>query len=111
MEKTILGFIKKVLQIPMEDTQWDDEILMAINLVVAILMELGVELFEEEVDATTVWPEHMTMTQRAYVRSYMSTSVKQTWDPPKNDSVSKTIKTWLENLETRIVAAFGNDVA
>ena len=104
---SILNTIKKLNNVPKDDTNFDLDIVSEINAVFSTLTQLGVgpdNGFSIE-DDSAEWSDYIPEgpTSEA-VRSYIAKKVRLSFDPPQNSTVRDIINKSLEELEWRIVA-------
>lgn len=106
--ESILTSIKKLLGIEEEYEQFDSDIVMHINSVLADLQQLGVgpeEGFFIE-DDTSEWtdfiPEPGTLES---VKTYMHLRVKLLFDPPTSSAVLESMQRQIDKFEWRLNVA------
>lgn len=108
--ESILTSIKKLLGVPEEYKQFDDDIIMHINTVFLNLTQLGVgpnEGFSIE-DDSTYWDDFVDVTSNAQlqaIKSYMYLKVKLLFDPPLSSAVIESTNRMIAELEWRLNAA------
>ena len=104
--ESILTSIKKMLGIAEEYTHFDEDLIMHINSVFAILTQIGVgpsEGFSIE-DKTDVWTDFIQDNKKLEsVKSYTYMKVKLLFDPPINSSVIESMNRIISELEWRIL--------
>lgn len=102
---SILTSIKKLLGITEEYVQFDSDLIMHINSVLAILTQIGVgpvEGFSIE-DKTTKWTDFIQADLRIQnVKSYVYLKVKLLFDPPLSSAVIESTNKLISELEWRI---------
>lgn len=105
MDSSILTSIKKLLGIAEEDTSFDQDIIMHINSVFAILAQLGVgssDGFSIEDDGA-VWSDFLgSAANLELVKSYVYMKVRLMFDPPTSGIVTEAINKSISELEWRI---------
>ena len=105
MDSSILTSIKKLLSIAKEDTSFDQDIVMHINTVFAILAQLGVgptNGFSIE-DDSAVWGDYLgEATNLELVKSYMYMKVRLMFDPPTSSVLAEAMNKNISELEWRI---------
>lgn len=105
MEESILISIKKLLNIPKEQTVFDLDVIMHINSVFMVLKQLGVgpsEGFFIE-DASTTWDEYVEEPLKWHaVKTYMYAKVRLVFDPPQNASHIKCLEQTVAEFEWRL---------
>ena len=105
--KSILNSIKKRLGISEEYEHFDDDIIMDINSVFAILNQLGVGPSDgfsiENQDAE--WNDFLCVNQKKLelVKSYVYLKVKLLFDPPQSSFVLDSINRQISEFEWRIL--------
>lgn len=105
MDSSILTSIKKLLGIAEEDTSFDQDIIMHINTVFAILAQLGVgpaNGFSIEDDGA-VWSDYLgNSTNLELVKSYIYMKVRSMFDPPTSSILADAMNKNISELEWRI---------
>lgn len=105
MDSSILTSIKKLLGIAEEDTSFDQDIIMHINTVFAILAQLGVgpaNGFSIEDDGA-IWSDYLgSATNLELVKSYIYMKVRSMFDPPTNSILADAMNKNISELEWRI---------
>lgn len=105
MDSSILTSIKKLLGIAEEDTSFDQDIIMHINTVFAILAQLGVgpaNGFSIE-DAGAIWSDYLgNATNLELVKSYIYMKVRSMFDPPTSSILADAMNKNISELEWRI---------
>ena len=104
--ESILASIKKQLGITEEYTQFDSDIIMHINSVLAILTQLGIgstDGFAISDDSST-WQDFMGEDKKLeFVKSYVYLKVKLLFDPPLSSAVIESMNRTISELEWRIL--------
>ncbi len=104
--QSILGSIKKNLGLREEDTSFDEDIIMHINSVFAILFQMGVGPKDKPFQITgpnEVWNDFLNDNYKiVMVKSYVEKKVKLLFDPPVSNPVTESIKMLLNELEWRL---------
>ena len=105
MDSSILTSIKKLLGIAEEDTSFDQDIIMHINTVFAILAQLGVgpaNGFSIEDDGA-IWSDYLgNSTNLELVKSYIYMKVRSIFDPPTSSILADAMNKNISELEWRI---------
>ena len=105
MDSSILTSIKKLLGIAEEDTSFDQDIIMHINTVFAILAQLGVgpaNGFSIEDDGA-IWGDYLgNVTNLELVKSYIYMKVRSMFDPPTSSILADAMNKNISELEWRI---------
>ena len=105
MDSSILTSIKKLLGISEEDASFDQDIIMHINTVFAILAQLGVgpaNGFSIEDDGA-IWSDYLgNVTNLELVKSYIYMKVRSMFDPPTSSILADAMNKNISELEWRI---------
>ena len=106
--ESILTSIKKLLGIAEDYEHFDQDIIMHINTVLAILTQLGVgpETGFSIADKSTKWSEFIS--NKLYyepVKTYVYLKVKLLFDPPQSSIVLEATNRMISELEFRLNAA------
>ena len=106
--ESILTSIKKLLGIAEDYEHFDQDIIMHINTVLAILTQLGVgpETGFSIADKSTKWNEFIS--NKLYyepVKTYVYLKVKLLFDPPQSSIVLEATNRMISELEFRLNAA------
>ena len=105
MDSSILTSIKKLLGIAEEDTSFDQDIIMHINTVFAILAQLGVgpaNGFSIE-DDSAIWEDYLgNATNLELIKSYIYMKVRSMFDPPTSSILADAMNKNISELEWRI---------
>ena len=108
METSILTSIKKMLGVPDDYSEFDEDITMHINSVFLNLTQLGVgpkDGFSIE-DESSEWDDFIgDSAQLQAVKSYMYLKVKLLFDPPLSSSVIDSMDRMIAELEWRLNVA------
>lgn len=106
MNDSILTSIKKLLGITEDCTDFDTDIIMHINTVLAGLNQLNVGAKDgfEITDSSATWADFMGDNKRLnLVKSYVHQKVRLLFDPPASSSVMEAINNTVKELEWRIL--------
>lgn len=105
---SILISIKKLLGIPEEYTQFDQDIIIHINSVFAVLNQIGfgpIDGFRIE-DDTTEWNEYLGEDNNvSMIRDYIYLKVRLLFDPPQSSALMDAINRQIGEFEWRINAS------
>ena len=105
MDSSILTSIKKLLGVAEEDTSFDQDIIIHINTVFAILAQLGVgpaNGFSIE-DDSAIWSDYLgNATNLELVKSYIYMKVRSMFDPPTSSILADAMNKNISELEWRI---------
>ena len=101
---SILDSIKKLLGIQPEYRAFDEDLIIHINTVFAILNQIGIGPQEGFfiVDETTNWDEYMSDINQASVRTYVYLKVRLLFDPPGSGILVDSINRMISELEWRL---------
>lgn len=103
--ESILTSIKKLLGIPEEYTQFDQDIIIHINTVFMVLNQLGVgpeKCFTIE-DDTSTWEDFLDDdSSMEAVKTYVYLKVRVLFDPPASSTVMQSIKDAINEYEFRL---------
>ena len=105
MDSSILTSIKKLLGIAEEDTSFDQDIIMHINTVFAILAQLGVGPANgfSIADDGAIWSDYLgNATNLELVKSYIYMKVRSMFDPPTSSILADAMNKNISELEWRI---------
>ena len=103
--ENILESIKKVLGIPVEETHFDQDIILHANSVFSVLTQLGVGPEEGfAIDDQTNWDDYIENDppKLRLVKTYIIQKVKLYFDPPLNSSGLQAIERQTQELEWRL---------
>lgn len=108
--ESILISIKKLLGIPNDYTQFDDDIIMHINSVLLNLTQLGVgpETGFSIEDDSSEWTDFVDIENNAQlhaIKTYIYLKVKLLFDPPLSSSVVDAMNRQIAEFEWRLNAA------
>lgn len=104
--KSILNTIKKMLNISIEETGFDEDIVVGINTAFMKLNQLGIGpvlVFTIE-DAEPKWTDFLgpNLARYSAVKSYIYLVVRETFDPPSSAHVLTAIQKQIEELGWRL---------
>ena len=103
--ESILGSVKKQVNVAPECTSFDEDLVMYINAQLAILNDIGVGTDGFTIsDGTSTWadfiPDNVALANLA--RTYTGTKVKIIFDPPTSSIVLEASKNYATELEWRM---------
>lgn len=107
---SILNSIKNQLNINVEETGFDDELILNINSVFSTLYQIGVGPANgySISDSSSLWTDYLTNeVALEMVKSYMYLKVKIMFDPPTNSSYLSAMNEMIKEYEWRM-NVFGN---
>lgn len=102
----ILSDIKILVGVSKDDNNFDDELTMHINSVIATLTQLGVGPDEGfEIDKETIWQTLVgDRKDFADIKTYMFKKIQLIFDPPQNSFLVSAIEKQCSEYEWRIEA-------
>lgn len=103
---SILDSVKQFCGVLPEQTEFDVDILMAVNSVMFTLYTLGVGPTSPFVveDASQTWDELLGEDPVGGVRAYVNIRSRMLFDPPTNNQVKQALDDEAKELEWRIIA-------
>ena len=105
MDESILDSIKKLLGLPPDYDNFDQDIMIHINTYLGVLNQMGVgkEGFYIEDDSST-WDEFLEghSVSLHEVKTYIYLRVKMVFDPPSSSLVADAMKTNIDELGWRL---------
>lgn len=101
---SILLSVKQNIGIVPENTDFDPDIIMAINSVFGILKQIGVKSEDYLITGDTeTWSDYLSdITNLEIIKNYMCLRVGLIFDPPQNSSIIDIKKQLISELEWRI---------
>lgn len=103
MDSVILEDIKRMLGIAPSTTEFDIDIVSAINSAFFTLYQLGIGLHEPfVVEEDTDWSELDTTVPKQALRNYIYLKVKTVFDPPSSSFVAEAMRDRISELEFRL---------
>lgn len=108
LDESILSSVKKVLGIPECYEHFDQDILLHLNSVMAILPQLGVgpeDGFVVEDDSATwsdFFKDEVDVKKFMYTKSYICLRVRLLFDPPASSGAIDAMERQMRELEWRI---------
>lgn len=104
MNDSILTTIKKLLGIAEDDTSFDTDVIININMALNVLFQLGVgpETGFSITGNTETWSDYISdMSKLEMVKTYIYLKVKLIFDPPQSSRVIESIENQIKELEWR----------
>lgn len=105
MNDSILITIKKLLGIAADDTSFDVDVIVHINMAINVLLQLGVGPatgFSITGDTET-WSDYISdMSKLEMVKTYIYLKVKLVFDPPSSSRVIESMENQLKELDFRL---------
>lgn len=102
---SILTSVKKLLGIAEENTDFDPDVIMAINSAFMVLTQLGVGSEDGFTisDSSAVWSDFLEdTTQVEAVKEYVGLKVRLMFDPPTSSTVMQATTNMTSELEWRL---------
>ena len=101
---SILLSVKKNIGIHKTATEFDEDLIMAINSAIAVLRQLGVGSEDFSIkDETATWTDFIGSAKNLeMIKTYVSAKVGIIFDPPQNSSLLEAKKELLAEMEWRI---------
>lgn len=97
----VLPVVKKCLGIDENDTNWDIDLLVSINMAMSHLNQLGCDFVL--IDANTLWTALTTDEPlKSLITSYLWMKTKQIFDPSQSSNASDAMTAIISELEFRI---------
>lgn len=106
--ESILASVKKVLGIDEIHTAFDEDIILHINSVFAILQQMGVgpENGFSISDDSAIWTDYISdVNQLNFVKSYIYLKVRLLFDPPVSSGAIESMNKLISELEWRLFIA------
>ncbi len=106
--ESILASVKKTLGIDEPHTAFDEDIILHINSVFAILQQMGVgpENGFSISDDSAIWSDFIEDTnQLNFVKSYIYLKVRLLFDPPVSSGAIESMNKLISELEWRLFVA------
>lgn len=104
--ESILESIKKMLGVPAGYDEFDEQLIIHINSVFAILNQLGVGKGKYTISGTDeTWDDFITQDDDLSieeVKSYVYLKVKMIFDPPSSGIVAESFKNQISEFEWRL---------
>lgn len=103
IEESILDTTKQKLGIDPLYTDFDRDIIDAINFALNNLYQLGVGTIAVEIsDRNNTWSEITTANNLQYIKTYVYLKARLVFDPPQSATLLDNIKAQISELESRI---------
>lgn len=106
--ESILASVKKILGIDEIHTAFDEDIILHINSVFAILQQMGVgpENGFSISDDSAIWSDYtQDVEQLNFVKSYICLKVRLLFDPPVSSGAVDSMNKMISELEWRLFIA------
>lgn len=103
----ILEYVKKVLGIPLYVYDFDDELLMHLNVIAETLVSFGINEFSGVViTEDTVWPDLSGKAViKTIMKAYFAIATRIVFDPTANQTINNTFVDHMRKLEQKILVA------
>ena len=105
MNDSILTTIKKLLGIAEDDTSFDTDVIVHINMAINVLFQLGVgpSTGFSITGATETWSDYISdMSKLEMVKTYIYLKVKLVFDPPAQSRVIESYENQIKELDFRL---------
>lgn len=104
---SILLSTKKILGIDRNITDFDEDIIIAINSTLSILNQLGVGIDGFSIsDSSSTWTDFLGSNKHIeMVKNYVGLKVGMMFDPPQSSAIAETKKQLISELEWRLNVA------
>lgn len=105
MNDSILITIKKLLGIAADDTSFDVDIIVHINMAINVLFQLGVgpSTGFSITGATETWSDYISdMSKLEMIKTYIYLKVKLVFDPPAQSRVIESYENQIKELDFRL---------
>lgn len=100
---TVLADVRKILGGEMVPNNFDPQIIIHINTVLAISDQLSDMLVKKVVDKDTVWEDIIpNIEENEAIKSYVGLKVKKMFDPPTSSVLMASLDENIKELEWRI---------
>lgn len=108
---SILESIKKMLGIQPDYRVFDQDLMIHINTVLAILHQIGIGPSEGYIleDGNEIWDDYIDKEQLVMVKTFIYLKVKLVFDPPGSGILVENIKSQISELEWRLLIEGGDD--
>ena len=105
MNENILASVKKICNIADPDTSFDEELILAINSALMVIMQEwhGMDHAFRLQDGTETWAQLLGEdTDYEGVKELVGLKVRLTFDPPSSQTVMQAIQDQIRDLEWRL---------
>lgn len=105
MNDSILITIKKLLGIAADDTSFDVDVIVHINMAINVLLQLGVGPATgfSITGNTETWSDYISdMSKLEMVKTYIYLKVKLVFDPPAQSRVIESYENQIKELDFRL---------
>lgn len=101
---SVLKSVKRVLGVDVEDSPFDEELIIHINSALFELYQIGVGDNPTTIDSVeNTWHEVFPNIQRLEaIKMFVAHTVRMVWDPPVSTAASSAIQEEIKRLEFRI---------
>lgn len=107
----IIEDVKKALAIDPGNLAFDGELYVNINSAKSILIQLGVEELNIDIDEEASWPVFNSDVVGELAKHYMVLKVKSIFDPTASETIHKTFADGMIAIESRIVHELDEEAA
>lgn len=107
----IIEDLKRALAVEPNNLSFDGELYVNINLAKSILIQLGVEELDIDINEATSWPVFNSDVVGEFAKQYIVLTVKSIFDPTASETIRKTFADTIASLESRIVHELDEEAA
>lgn len=116
-EESILLTIKKMIGGDIDSDEFDTDLIVSINSVIATLCQIGIESLNKETGAdfaitgeNETWDDYLGNFKHVdMIKSYIYQRVRMIFDPPQNSTLISSIQEQIKENEWRIMVAAESD--
>lgn len=104
---SILNSVKKLVNVHIEDDSFDQDLIIYINTILAVLTQMGVGPTEgfQITGPDETWEDFVEDDVRVQlIKTYVGLRVRMLFDPPTNSSATQAIDNSIHETEWRIYA-------
>lgn len=104
LNESILDDVKKIIGLAPEITDFDQDLILHINSILAVLTQIGIGPSEGFFITcnTEKWSDFLgSGTELNYIKSYVAMRVRLIFDPPTNSNVTQALEKYCSEFETR----------
>lgn len=107
----IIEDVKRALAIEPSNLAFDGELYVNINSAKSILIQLGVDELDVDIDEEASWPVFNSDVVGELAKHYMVLRVKSIFDPTASETISRIFSEGMIALESRIVHELDEEAA
>ena len=106
MDGSILNDVKKQIGIAIQNTDFDQDLIIHINTVLFILWQMGIVIDDFQIaDNTTTWPQILLNPEQivlSALKTWVALKTKMIFDPPTSSVLAQAINANIDELTWRI---------